>query len=401
MKKVISCALAASIAGTSLGTVKIKRVQAVEDNSNLDSSSNKDNINIEIENMEPIVPENNDEKEDTTENGDSSEGTSDTVQGEGNSDSTQEESSSNKVESEGNKEEEKPSIDDNLGNKDEISDTDSDKENVEDTSQENNNEINKGEADNNDIIDSIPENSEDLSGDVPQDEIIDDSLIENEEEIIEEETGEDTPEEAKITGRLELDINFAMPVINSDNLDIQVELKNKDNTLGKIDLSKGVIDLKNDQLEEEQLENTTEKGSKGKRKSSKSNTFGKLDNGITYKIEKYDYQRKPLSTDAKDESIYYIKVTFEGLEKDTYSLGVSGSGYEDVSVEKIDIIDYSKRVKIGNTSSGTEYSSTFLAGDVDGNNEINMDDYEEVLDSIGKKKSEYDFNRDGKVDIAD
>lgn len=400
MKKVISCALAASIAGTSLGTVKIKRVQAVEDNSNLDSSSNKDNINIEIENMEPIVPENNDEKEDTTENGDSSEGTSDTVQGEGNSDSTQEESSSNKVESEGNKEE-KPSIDDNLGNKDEISDTDSDKENVEDTSQENNNEINKGEADNNDIIDSIPENSEDLSGDVPQDEIIDDSLIENEEEIIEEETGEDTPEEAKITGRLELDINFAMPVINSDNLDIQVELKNKDNTLGKIDLSKGVIDLKNDQLEEEQLENTTEKGSKGKRKSSKSNTFGKLDNGITYKIEKYDYQRKPLSTDAKDESIYYIKVTFEGLEKDTYSLGVSGSGYEDVSVEKIDIIDYSKRVKIGNTSSGTEYSSTFLAGDVDGNNEINMDDYEEVLDSIGKKKSEYDFNRDGKVDIAD
>ena len=330
MKKVISYALVASMAGTYLGTANIEHVEAAEYNYNLYSSSNKENTNVEIENMEPIVPENNDKKEDTTGNGNSLEGTSDNVQGEGNSDTTQEESSSNKVESEVNTEE-KPSIDDNIGNKDEISYTDSDKENVEYTSQETNNESNKGE---------------------------------------------DTAEESKITGRLELDINFAMPVINSDNLDIQVQLRNKDNTLGNIDLSKGAID-------------------------AKSNIPGKLDNGISYKIEKYDYKRKPLSEDSEGESIYYIKVTFEGLVRDTYSLQVSGTGYSNTNIEDIHITDYSKRVKLGNISSAEEYSNSFLAGDVDGNNEINMADYEEVLNNIGKNKREYDFNRDGKVDIAD
>ena len=401
MKKVISYALAASIAGTSLGQVKIERVEAVEDNLNLNNSANKDNTNIEIENMEPIVSEKNDEtdkKEDTTPNVDSSEGGFDTSESEGNTDSTQGESSQNKVEGEDVSTEEKPSIDENLGNKDESSDIDSDNGNVEDPSGENNNEGSNGEVDNNnDITDSTPENPEDLLEDIPQD----GDIIENKEEVVEEETDKYESEDTKVTGRLELDINFAMPVVNSDNLDIQVELRNKDNTLGTIDLSKGLIDLKNDQTDGENLENTTKKDNKSKKKNSKNNTVGKLDNGITYKIEKYDYKRQPIDTDAKDESIYYIKVTFEGLERETYSLEVSGSGYDNVSIEDIDIIDYSKRVRIGNTSSETEYSSTFLAGDVDGNNEINMADYEEVLNSIGKKKSEYDFNRDGKVDIAD
>ncbi|MDU7442029.1 MAG: dockerin type I domain-containing protein, partial [Clostridium sp.] len=116
-----------------------------------------------------------------------------------------------------------------------------------------------------------------------------------------------------------------------------------------------------------------------------------------------NYQRKTLND---DESIYYVKVTFEGLERDIYSIDVSGSGYRETKVDNIEIMDYSKRVKLGNSLSQTGYNTAFLAGDINGDSIIDMEDYQLVFDKIGIKNTKtdlkkYDLNRDGKIDVAD
>ena len=64
MKKIISCTLAASVAGTSLATINPKDVQAIENNLDLSNSINDDLVNVEIENTEEIIESESDNKED-------------------------------------------------------------------------------------------------------------------------------------------------------------------------------------------------------------------------------------------------------------------------------------------------------------------------------------------------
>ena len=196
-----------------------------------------------------------------------------------------------------------------------------------------------------------------------------------------ENTAVNITDEKKITGSLELDINFPTPIINSDKNDITVDLKNSSGSLGKVTLNGQVT--------------------------------GSLDNGATFRIEKLNSKREVVS--SEDKNIYFIRVIFENLERGNYSVELSGNGYSTANINDIDITEYSKRIKVGTAeniittkdSAGNEiqevYKGSFLAGNVDSQSIINMDDYNLVLNETFSKKgsSNYDINKDGKVDVSD
>lgn len=186
----------------------------------------------------------------------------------------------------------------------------------------------------------------------------------------------------KVTGNIELDINFPTPIINSDNIDINVEL-NKDNiSLGSISLG-------------EEANKTINNGN------------------ISYSIEKLNSKREVLSSD--DKEIYFIRVIFKNLERGNYSLKLSGKGYSDADINNIELNNYSKRIRVGTShnevkvkdAQGNEktevYKGAFLAGNVDKENIIDMKDYNLVLDETLKynNNSSYDINKDGKVNVSD
>lgn len=188
--------------------------------------------------------------------------------------------------------------------------------------------------------------------------------------------------ENKVTGKLELDINFPTPITNSNNNDINVQLIQNAVNLGQINLG--------------------------------GQTSGNLNEGkISYKIEKLNSKRELLS-DENDE-IYFIRVIFENLERGSYSVELSGNGYSTANINDIDISTYSKRIRVGTSENvvitkdadGNKveevYKGAFLAGNVDSNSIISMDDYNLVLEeTLNKSKnSAYDINKDGKVDVSD
>lgn len=363
MKKIISCTLAASVAGTSLATINPKDVQAIENNLDLSNSINDDLVNVEIENTEEIIESESDNKEDIedSELKDDEVNESELPKEEIIEDNTEEKQEESGEKNEDNTSEEEELIQDDPNKKD--------------------------DNENGEVVDEIEDNSEEI---VEEDDVLDE-IKENIDDS-----------EVKVVGKLELDLNFAMPLVNSDDLDILVKLQRGSNTVGIIDLSKGVVEIASKE-DEDLSEKAETKNSKLKSKKSGNNEEGKLESGVTYKIDKYNYERKPLND---DESIYYIKVTFEGLERDIYSIDVSGSGYRERKVDNIEIMDYSKRVRLGNSLSQTGYNTAFLAGDINGDSIIDMEDYQLVFDKIGTKNTKtdlkkYDLNRDGKIDVAD
>ncbi len=186
----------------------------------------------------------------------------------------------------------------------------------------------------------------------------------------------------KVTGNIELDINFPTPIINSDKIDINVELNQGDTNLGSISLGK--------------------------------EANGTINNGnISYNIEKLNSKRKVLGSD--DKEIYFIRVIFKNLERGKYSLKLSGKGYSDADINDIDITNYSKRIRVGTShnevkvkdAQGNEktevYKGAFLAGNVNSENIIDMKDYNLVLDETlnYNHNSSYDINKDGKVNVSD
>lgn len=184
-----------------------------------------------------------------------------------------------------------------------------------------------------------------------------------------------------ITGKLEVDMNFYMPIVNSANNDMEVSL-----TGGSLSAPEKV---------------------------SLSGDSGTTTSGINYTIEKLDSTRNIVT--EEDAQVSFIRVIFENLDKGTYNIELSGSGYKSATVNDIDITSYSKRVKIGTkqnevvTSYGEtedkniveEYPALFLAGDVQADDIISMDDYNIVLDSIKKNENKFDINKDSKTDISD
>ena len=216
-----------------------------------------------------------------------------------------------------------------------------------------------------DITEDVTETVDTNNGDSIINESNEETVIESESIITDEESTEPSVSyESK--GKIELDINFPMPIINTDEITFSIL---KDGTkIGDIS------DLSTDK--------------------------GNLENGVSYRIEKLNSIRKPL--EEGDKNIYFLHVVFEGLELGNYSLEVKGDGYIDTKVDDIEVINYSKRVTLGSANNTTQgYNGVFLAGDVDGNGIIDMGDYNLVFENLGKSQAKYDLNNDGVVDIAD
>lgn len=400
MKKIISCTLAASMTGTCFNAVNLKSIQAVENDVALDNSANNI-VNVEVENTEEINNDKATENEDkVTDSAESSDEIidKDTSSNENNDNNISKE----EVEEESKKEEEKPSQDStNSGSvedskeesKDDLSNVNSSDNTVREENPSENEEISSSDSEKIDSEESKEESEEE--------EVIEDTVQEpiNEDEELEL---EDNDEIAEATGKLELDMNFAMPISNSEELDIQVELLKDNQSEGIIDLSRGLVDSQSKNTNNEEVEDSSEQTVL--QKLFKKSDDRKAKFNLSYKIEKFNSLREPLQDD--EDSIYYMKITFENLEKGVYGLNVSGSGYGKVNAHDIEIIDYSKRVKIGNLNCDTSYNSAFLGGDVNEDGTIDMEDYKLVFNKIGKKNSKsdvkkYDLNRDGKIDIAD
>ena len=184
-----------------------------------------------------------------------------------------------------------------------------------------------------------------------------------------------------ITGKLEVDINFYVPIINSEDNDM------------KVSLSGGNIS--------------------GSEEISLAKNFGKTKSGLNYTIEKLDSKRNLIT--EEDAEVSFIRVIFDNLSKGQYDIELSGSGYNTATVNDIDITSYSKRVRIGTKQNEvvTKYGETeeqnvvenypalFLAGDVNTDNIIDMKDYNIVLNSIKNNENNYDINKDSKTDISD
>ncbi len=251
------------------------------------------------------------------------------------------------------------------------------------TEDENLEEVEEGDSPKEEVNDELVNDEESV---VDEDE----SIIEEENKVTEETTVENDVKEEEETdnskekqelvsnstpkslGKLELDVNFSMPIVNLEKANMKFSIFREGVKVGELsDLSK-----------EE----------------------GTLDNGVTYQIEKLNSIRKPLKDD--DNNIYFLHITFNELELGNYSVEVSGDSYLDTKVDDIEIINYSKRVTLGSgAKSAANYNGVFLVGDVNGDGIIDMGDYNLVFENLGKvdssAKALYDLNRDGNIDIAD
>lgn len=184
----------------------------------------------------------------------------------------------------------------------------------------------------------------------------------------------------KVTGKLELDVNFASPIKVADSSKTNFTVK----------LTKGKKSY------------TVNLGSDVK--------SGKLDNSeIAYTLEALDYRRNKLSEGATELNFYHL--TFENLELGTYSVEISGDGYQTVTMDNVEIEKSSKRILVGTDEKNIEsedgttehYPAALIGGDFDSDNKVDKKDYEALKNAIKSKSTDtkFDLNRDGKVDITD
>ncbi|MDV4151299.1 M60 family metallopeptidase [Clostridium sp. AL.422] len=253
------------------------------------------------------------------------------------------------------------------------------------------------------IVNEVNINNIDESNlDIASDEIKDDENIEeldieiteesndiiNNEEVNKLDNEKQNQVQSKIVGKLELDMNFSTPikVADADKTNISIKLI-KDGENYTINLGSDI---------------------------NKGNIEG---TDIAYSLEALDYTRAQLSESATDIDFYHL--TFENLDLGTYSLEISGAGYQTLSIPKIEIQNVSKRILLGTSDktivlndNGTEdkaddiieeYVGMFLSGDVNDDGAVNKADYDEMKSKITSKSTEerYDLNRDGKIDITD
>ncbi|MBE6072592.1 MAG: hypothetical protein E7208_11635 [Clostridium butyricum] len=229
------------------------------------------------------------------------------------------------------------------------------------------------------------------------DDTVNDEEITEDEEVIDDTVKDTDSYEAK--GKLELDLNFSLPIkfTNADETNISVKLREEG---------------------ENGFEETIRLGSDTEALKIESK-------GINYELEALDYKRKKI--EDSDTELEFYHLTFDRLPLGTYSLEISGAGYETVLVDNIEIQDSSKRVLIGTSDKKividdekeVYYPGAFLAGNVDGNDLVTDTDYESLKNKIKNKSenniknyimnkikidvanSDYDLNRDGQVDITD
>ena len=195
------------------------------------------------------------------------------------------------------------------------------------------------------------------------------SQLEVETEISNQTTVFETKNNKVATGTLEFDIYFPTPL--SQIKGINLTLKKDGHEIGKLSL--------------EQL----------------SGTIGQSD----YTIEKMNSKRELL----EDGDVYFLHISIHDLEIGMYEAELTGGGYQATVIPNISLDKYSKRVKFSVSHSNVnqearvneEYPKAFLAGDVNQDGQISIDDYELVIEHLGTNDEKYDLNRDGIVDITD
>lgn len=174
-----------------------------------------------------------------------------------------------------------------------------------------------------------------------------------------------------ITGKLEVDINFKMPIKNTS----------KDST--KLNL---VLKSKTDEV-------SLELGSDKSIEESEAIING---NTINYTVKKLNEKRG--LTSIGDTHVYYYNIEFNNLPLGNYNIELLGAGFNNVVEKNIQVKDYSQRVIMNN-------NEVLLFGDFDNDDKVDESDYNNILENMDTTDenliTEYDLNRDGVVDILD
>ena len=163
----------------------------------------------------------------------------------------------------------KENVEVEIENTEKIQDQDADK------SDESTDEV-KNESDV--VEDKIKDNTEIKDNTIGEKSLEDDEEVVKSEEISKAKEKEEKIEvkkaEGKVVGKLEVDMNFPLPLADTSNLGISLNLKNSNKELiGKVDIN----DILN----------------------------GNLNSGVTYTVEKLNSKKQPLE---QGDSIYYIRV---------------------------------------------------------------------------------------------
>ncbi|MEG0295256.1 MAG: M60 family metallopeptidase [Clostridium sp.] len=174
-----------------------------------------------------------------------------------------------------------------------------------------------------------------------------------------------------ITGKLEVDINFKMPIKNTSKESTKLNL---------------VLKSKTDEV-------SLELGSDKSIEESEAIING---NTINYTVKKLNEKRG--LTSIGDTHVYYYNIEFNNLPLGNYNIELLGAGFNNVVEKNIQVKDYSQRVIMNN-------NEVLLFGDFDNDDKVDESDYNNILENMDTTDenliTEYDLNRDGVVDILD
>ena len=171
-----------------------------------------------------------------------------------------------------------------------------------------------------------------------------------------------------LVGNLEVDVNFALPIMNTTEEVTSMTLSLTDAQGKKHDITLG----------------------------EKTNTLEIEGKTINYIIKKLDKTKAELDQNA--ENVYYYSVVFEDLPVGIYSLSLSGEGFKTTDKLEVNLKDYSQRVTMSN-------KDNFLMGDFDKDGQVTQKDYDQLIDNMKTTDintiKKFDLNRDGTVSILD
>lgn len=171
-----------------------------------------------------------------------------------------------------------------------------------------------------------------------------------------------------LVGNLEVDVNFALPIMNTSEAVTAMSLSLTDTQGKKHDVTLG----------------------------EKTSTLQIDGQTIHYEIKKLDKTKTALDSNAK--KVHYYAVVFKDLPVGTYSLSLSGEGFKTTNDLEINLQDYSQRVTLSN-------NEHFLMGDFDQDGTVSQKDYDALIHNMKATDAstikQFDLNRDGAITILD
>lgn len=171
-----------------------------------------------------------------------------------------------------------------------------------------------------------------------------------------------------LVGNLEVDVNFALPIMNTTEELTGMTLSLMDSQGKKHDVTLG----------------------------EKTSTLEIDGQTINYIIKKLDKNKAELEPNA--EKVYYYTVVFKDLPVGQYFLSFKGEGFNEIEELPVNLVDYSQRVTLSN-------KENFLMGDFDQDGQVTQKDYNALINNMKSTDQDtikkFDLNRDGAVSILD